>query len=302
MQTLRRFLVAGVLAGVLAGAPWSATAGQTPERGYRFTPPKDLVYNEALSSQLASDLAAARHYDGLKTTLGAEAYVSEQGYAFYIIWVHATEPATEVALTVRRTFDSLRQAPIDDTSNVQSAELVSWREDVQSKLAVGELEWRHISNETVTRVHVRMFVNAEREPRQLRGECVMSAPDADRLRSRCDAAIAALELTDSNRAELGAVPSSGTLRLSAAADSDPILLVVEAGIDAGASSPPSLRPPTQGAVVYEQPQRTKSKNENANTFLYVGGAILLIVGAYVLTRRSGDEQDRGSGDEEDTSD
>lgn len=288
MHPFPRVPVTAALAAVALAAGATTATAEPPARGYELTTPEWLRYDQPLSLELAHKLSTERHYDGLPTELGVEAYASDDGLAFYVYWVRATEPARDVALAVRRTFDRVRQ---DATASDPNATLVSWREDVSDTLAVGELEWRHETNETVARVVTMMYASADRRPRQVRGECVMRAAELERLRPRCDAALAALTLTDDDRAALGAIPSAGTLRVSDEHDGGPMLVVVEPGLDAGASTGPSLRPPTKGAVLYQPPARSRSNGEQSSTVFYLGGAVLLIIAIYMLTRRPGDEDE-----------
>jgi hypothetical protein len=293
MQAVSRYAVIAFLVALASPA-----AANKIDRGFSFDAPRGLAYNAELSKQLADALAGKSHYDGAKTELGVDAYVAEDGWALYVTWIFATETIDAPALKVRRAFDAIRQSPVDPTAKVQSTEMVSWRENVTDELATGELEWRHISNETVTMVKSSMWLRPPGWLRQVRAECVMPAPRADELRARCGDAFARLKIHD-QRTPLGAIPSAGELRVRPPGDDGDMLLVVEGGVDAGAErAQPSMRAPTEGGVMYRQPETSGSEGGRDNTILYLGGAILLVVAIYMAMRGRGDAAPQEDDDSE----
>ena len=251
--------------------------------GYHIDLPAGWDYDREAATALASRLLQERHYDGLRVDLGADAYISSDGGLLYVTWVHASEPADEPELRVRRAFDGMRRGPAAAAAD-GTAELVSWKEDVRDSLAAGELEWRHSSNQTVTLVRALLWVSPDRHLRQVRAECVMRADRVEALRPACARTLASLTTTvpAAERGSLGAVPASGELRLAApGGDAGAMLLVVESGDDTSGQA--SLRAPTEGGVLYQEPERRESGPDRR--LLLVGGAILLAVAVYFTTRR-----------------
>jgi hypothetical protein len=247
-----------------------------------------------LGARLAVQLAAQRQLDGLAVDLGVDAYASHGGAMLYVTWLRAREPADEPALRVRRAFDELRAAPQHASPLVGSAEIVSWRETVAASLAEGQLVWRHLSNETETRVRALMWMSPDRLLRQVRAECVLATPATSAAATACDAALGSLRLTiaAAQRGALGVVPGAGSLQISPTPELAPEIEIDPAPPPDDQPAPadvghglPELAPPTQGAVLYQAPPAPRPARDQ--TLLYVGGAMLLVLGLYLVFRQRG---------------
>ena len=268
MQTLSRNAVIA-LATLLASTA-RADEPAEPEfeyiASYAFGRPPSLEPDHDLSMKLAEALLQEQHFGGLPAMVVADASVSTDLWAFYIFDISATDPAANPEQVVREAFDQLRNG---------SGVVERWDENVTDNLATATMEWRYEQTQSLTIVKSQMWVTSTGAPHQLRGECIMHADKVQELRPKCEEAFAALSIKAPDRGALGQLPTA----------SKPVTQPPRDPVDPTAS--PSLRPPTDGAVLYnKQPAKTPEKD---NTFLYVAGAVLLAVAAYMAMRRSDDD-------------
>lgn len=277
MPTLSRNAVIALatLLASTAGAEVPEVPGFEYVASYEFKRPAALEPDHDLSMSLSETLLQEQHFGGLPALVVADASVAADAWAFYIFDISASDPANQPEQIVRDTFDQLRAG---------SGDVVSWDEKVEDNLATATMEWRYKDTQTLTLLRAHMWVTSAGAPHQLRAECIMRAEQADEIRPKCAAAFAALTVLAPDRGALGPLPTA----------SKP---AVQPGpSDAEPTASPSLRPPTEGVVLYnEQPNKTPKKD---NTFLYVGGAILLAVAIYMAMRRSSDDENaEETGDE-----
>lgn len=263
MQTLPRIalIAAAVSLAPRAGADEPAEPEFHYVAAYEFARPAELKPDHDLSMKLSEGLLQQQHFGGLPAMVVADANVAGDKWAFYIFDISAADRAAEPEKMIRDTFDELRAG---------AGEVVSWDEAVDNDMATATMEGRYADTGTVTRMRSQMWVTAAGAPHQLRAECITSEDNAADVRPKCEAAFAALAVKAPDRGSLGPLPTASKPAMQAPAT------------DAGPSGAPSLRPPTNGAVLYNsEPKKTPEKD---NTFLYVGGAILLIVAVYMVLR------------------
>ncbi len=315
----------------LSAAPRLGAADTGPvadNLGYRLVPPNGWTFDAGRSDDASRALQAQRHYDGLRTSVGADAYVAAEA-ALLVQWIHARDPADNPELLMRRTFDQIRGA-------AGAGQLVSWSEDVRNDIAGARLEWRQRKTGQVTLLRALVFVTDTDELRQVRAECVLSTAASDGVRAACERALASLTLTEATgpRGSIGAVEGAGTLRLSNGTGSqntddpaddparDPIgdavgtspgapAAAAPGDSDEGAGDvaaqapelePPSLYPaPDPGQspprVLYQASGEDQPERSRTDQLMILAGAVLLVVAIYMTARgrrRRGGPDDTGA--------
>jgi len=326
-------LAACAVAAALVATPVAAEPAPIAESlGYAVEVPAGWAFDVDRSNAISRGLGAERHYDGLRTNVGADAYVGDRA-SLFVQWIHARDKVDggrALELVMRRTFDQIR-------ARAAEGELVSWREDVREDLAEGNLEWSDPDGRVVTLVRAFVFATDDDRLRQVRVECVYSA-DKPGDRPRCEAALASLALTEATgpRGSIGAIPGAGTLRLSGDGDAPPSISVEaepnggaanEGGTDTAADGTdtaadadngadrlvldaPSLGPAGDASgdgapprVLYQAPKKGERGRDRTHQLITLIGAILVAAAVYAYLRerrRSPRRRDDSGGDDPDT--
>jgi len=170
---------------------------------------------------------------------------------------------------------------VASSPEASATEELKYTESVNDNMAEASLEWRHLSNETMSLVRAFAWVSAQGAPRLLKGECVVSTTDGKAppaVESACREALAALSaaVSPQERGALGSLPA-GVAPTAPASDE----IVPPSGSEPAAEGEKPA-PDTVGAapegkqkVLYTGPPAEPKSDSMSKWFLVLGGALLL---------------------------
>ena len=293
-----RSLGVGALAGLaLAAAGVSPALGQdaapSPRPAWlRGSPPAGWVEMPSLSRSVGVSLRQSAPLGDLATRSGALAHAERGVGAFYLSWIEADAPAPDGPAAIRVALDRVRHARLASSPDAQSTEELAHAEVVEGGVARADLTWRHVSNETLSRVRARAWLSPDGKPRLAVAECVVgtsggAAPLA--VEKTCDAALASMEVAvpDGQRGALSAVPPA------VAEPGGERGVVSEALALPGAltSGPPPATvgpagPAADGPVLYSGPAREEERS--SSRWMVILGALLVLASltAFMRARRA----------------
>ena len=278
----------------VAGGPPVGSAAQPA--GLTATPPPGWTEMPGLAKSVATALEQSGSFGALRGRAGARAWARPGTGAFYLSWLVAGRPAEPPEAAVRRAFDRLREARVAASPQARSTEELRYADGVDDGVAEAHLEWRHLSNETMSLVRALAWVSPAGVPTLAKAECVIGAPGGTAppaVVARCRTALASLSLSLSlpagSRGSLSALaPSTPPAEQRFAVDAPP------GGADSvdgqghgGASGPATLGAvPTgaEGHVLYRGPAPRQHARGMSGWLIAIGVGILLI--AVLVTVRS----------------
>jgi hypothetical protein len=303
MRGLAALTIAALAAlSVAASAPGGRRI-DLPEAGASFTPPSGWTEDPGLARSVGrafateAELVGAR---GQKLRTGERAWTSPESTAgkgvLHVQWIVATRTtaAADIPALVRAELDDTRERPRFTTIPRGSFELVAWNEAVDGAVAWGQLEFRHLDNETRTLVRRTLFVDALAHLHELRVECVMTdgeaakrAGDALAPRTGCEAAMAGLHVDgQASLLALGDVPGQGGIRVTGGEnlppeeDDRP-----DGGLELKAVAPNAASAGVPTVPIQEPPPAAGSPGK-LPTLLVVGGVVILVmVVAFGMTKK-----------------
>jgi hypothetical protein len=230
---------------------------------------------------VATTLQQSGAFGDKNATAGARAYAKQGTGAFYLSWLYADQPVDDPAQAVRRALDKVRDSRVASSPEAGSTEELAYREQLDGGMAEIRLDWKHLSNETLTLVRAFAWTSAAGAPHLMKAECVIStvggaaAPEVEAAcRTALDAARVAL--AGDQRGRLAALPPSS---LAGPADSP-------AATDSARAPQDSLGPAPSGdqKVLYQGPPPEPKRDRSSRWFILVGAALLLL--ALYLTQRA----------------
>jgi hypothetical protein len=269
-----------------------------PDAGVSFQPPAGWSEDPTLARQVGRTFTTEAELVGaptIKLRTGARAWTSpaeaaEKGVV-HLLWMVAEEASPDIPATVRAQLDDARQRPRLTTIPGRSFELVSWNEQVEGKLAWGEIEWRHLENETRTLARTTLFVDAAGRVHEIRVECVMAdgagaVIAGDRLapRTGCEAAMKGVApLAEAALKSLGDVPGQGALKVTGDALVDEPVRV-DGGLELRTPTPGASVMPSTPPHIVEKPE--PAENQRFSRMLLVGGgAVVILALAFTMGRK-----------------
>ena len=270
---------AGALAqGKAAPLPKPAWAKASPPKGWNELP--------GLARSVAVTLEQSRSFGDLRGRAGAQAFAQPGTGAFYLSWLVADKPAPDKVAALRSALDAVRHSRIAASPDARSTEEIKYSEVVNENLAEAVLEWRHVSNETMSLVRAFAWVSPAGAPRLYKGECVVSTTDGKppaEVEAACREALAGLSaaVPAGERGALGDLPAG-----AAAPPPSPDELV-PAGEPPAADpvpAPGTVGPPPAGdpKILYTGPPEPKS--DSMSKWFVALGAVLLLAGLYLSYR------------------
>lgn len=295
-------LVVGALAAALAlAAPAEAVAQTRPlapseattrPAWLRGSAPSGWRGQAGLARSVGTGLRQSAPLGRGATRAGAEAYVQPGAGAFYLSWLEAEAAAPEA---VRGAFDRLRERRLASSPEARSTEELRYEERVADGVAIAELEWRHLSNETLSAARAFAWLTTAGAPRLAVAECVLSTRGGQvpaEVDAACRAALGSVAIAVAP-AERGSVAALGQARVPVEAERDSIdpgVLAPGAALDpaavdrAGRASPPTLGPAPgePGRVLYRGP--TPEPDTSRRWLVMIGAAI--VIAAFYLTIRT----------------
>lgn len=244
-------------------------------------PPAGWVENPALSRSVATALRQARPFGELPSRSRAIAYVQPGVGAFYLAWLVVDAPAPDGTAAVRGALDHLRESRVLSSPQANSTEELAYSEELADGMARARLEWRHVSNETLSLVASAVWLSADGKPRLASAECVASTSDGKTpaaVDKACRDAVAtfAVAVPPAERGALANLPAGKPV---AEPEPEPPAKISDR------PSPPSMGPARPGAgdhVLYTGPPA--AEREGANRWLVMLGVGLLAAAAYLTLR------------------
>ena len=240
------------------------------------TPPSGWAADAALARSVGTALRQGHAFGELPGHAGAVAHVQRGVGAFYLAWLEADQVARLPAEAVRGALDHVRESRLISSPEARSTEELRYVERVAGGVAGSELEWRHVSNETLSLVRGFAWVTADGKPRLGTAECVVSteggkAPAA--VESACREALASVAVTvpDAQRGALAALPPSRV----EAGDEERLAL--------GAGRPPARQPGVGpaapgagGRILYHGPAPAEEPRTMGRWIAVVGAALIAL--------------------------
>jgi len=286
----RGVLAVAALVALPAASALAQRKGPLPKPSWaRATPPKGWNELPGLAKSVSLTLEQSHPFGELRGRAGAQAFADPGTGAFYLSWLVADKPATDKVEVLRSALDSVRHSRVASSPDARSTEELKYSESVKENMAEAVLEWRHISNETMSLVRAFAWVSPAGAPHLLKGECVVSTTDGKAppaVEAACREALAAMT-ADVPAAERGAL---GDLPAGAAAPppSDEI-----APVEPGAAAPPGGQPSGAGTVGAAPPGDQKvlyagppaaPKGDSMNKWFVALGGLLLAAGLFLTWR------------------
>ncbi|HEY8143500.1 MAG TPA: hypothetical protein VIG06_12545 [Kofleriaceae bacterium] len=255
----------------------------------KATPPKGWNELPGLAKSVAVTLEQSSSFGEVRGRAGAQAFAEPGTGAFYLSWLVADKPAPDKAAALRNALDAVRHSRIASSPDARSTEEITYTEVLNENLAEAVLEWRHVSNETLSMVRAFAWVSATGAPRLLKGECVVSTTDGKAppaVEAACRQALAALS-ADVPAAERGAIGDLPAGTAAPAPGPDEVVPAQPPAEGTPAATPPSDTigtPPTgDQKVLYTGPPAEPKSDSMSKWFLVLGGALLL-AGLYLTWR------------------
>lgn len=281
--------LAVVLAMLPAAGAVAQGKGPLPKPPWaKASPPKGWNELPGLAKSVSVTLEQSRAFGDVRSRAGAQAFAQPGTGAFYLSWLVADKAAPDKAGALRSALDAVRHSRIAASPDARSTEELKYSETVNENLAEAVLEWRHVSNETMSLVRAFAWVSPAGAPRLYKGECVVSTTDGKApaaVEAACRQALAGLT---------AAVPAAerGALADLPAGESAPTLSVDE--VASAAAAPPAAREPpspdTIGAapsgdqkILYTGPTPAPKSDSMSKWFVALGAALLL-AGIYLTWR------------------
>jgi hypothetical protein len=291
---MTRIGAAAALLAVLVPAASAGAQGKGPlprPAWAKGSPPKGWNELPGLAKNVSVTLEQSGSFGELRGRAGAQAFAEPGTGAFYLSWLVADKPAPDKAAALRSALDAVRHSRIAASPDARSTDEVKYSESVNQEIAEATLEWRHVSNETMSLVRAFAWVSPSGAPRLFKGECVVSTTDGKAppaVEAACREALAALvaEVPAGERGALGELPAGAAAPATSAGD----LLPGEpppAGGPAADAPPPATvgaAPPGDQKVLYTGPPPEPKSDSMSRWFLILGGALLL--GGLYLTWRA----------------
>lgn len=282
MRPMGRRCVALALAMLPAASALAQGKGPLAKPAWvKASPPKGWNELPGLARSVATTLEQSRSFGDLRGRAGAQAFAQPGTGAFYVSWLVADQPAPDAVQALRSALDAVRQSRVASSPEASATEELKYTESVNDNLADSSLEWRHLSNETMSLVRALAWVSPQGAPRLLKGECVVSTTDGKAppaVDSACREALAALsaQVPPAERGALGALPAAAPATAPASEEIVPS--------DPNAGSPAAdekAAPDTVGAapegkqkVLYTGPPPAPKGDSMSRWFVILGGALL----------------------------
>jgi hypothetical protein len=268
----------------------------------RGSAPSGWREQAGLARSVGTGLRQSAPFGRAPTRAGAAAYVQPGSGAFYLSWLEAEAPAPDA---VRGAFDRLRERRLASSPQARSTEELRYDERVGDGVAIAELEWRHLSNETLSVVRAFAWLTPAGAPRLAVAECVLGTGGGQvpaTVDAACRGALGSVAIAVAP-SERGALASLGQAREPIEAERDalepgavapgPAALASGAALDpaavdrAGRASPPTMGPAPgePGRVLYRGPA---PEPDSSRRWLVMIGAGVVIAAFYltIRTRRS----------------
>jgi hypothetical protein len=255
----------------------------------KVSPPKGWAEMATLAKGVSTTLEQSHSFGELRARAGAQAFAQPGTGAFYVSWLVADQPATDAVQVLRGALDAVRQSRVASSPEASATEELKYTESVQGNMAESVLEWRHLSNETMSLVRAFAWVSPQGAPRLLKGECVVSTTDGKAppaVESACREALAALSaaVSPQERGALGSLPA-GVAPTASASDE-----IVQPSGNEPAADGEKPAPDTVGAapegkqkVLYTGPP-PPSKGDSMSKWFVILGGVLLVAGLYLTYR------------------
>jgi len=284
-----RRVVAVALAVLPAASALGQGKGPLPRPAWvKATAPKGWNELPSLAKGVSTTLEQSRSFGELRARAGAQAFAQPGTGAFYVSWLVAEQPAPDAVQALRGAFDAVRQSRVASSPEASATEELKYAESASDNMAEASLEWRHLSNETMSLVRAFAWVSPQGAPRLLKGECVVSTTDGKAppaVESACREALTALSaaVPAAERGPLAALPAGAP----AVAPTTDEIVPSEPGAETDQAKP---APDTVGAapdgkqkVLYTGPPPAAKGDSMSKWFVILGGA-LLVVGLYLTYR------------------
>ncbi|HWM85676.1 MAG TPA: hypothetical protein VNO33_07555 [Kofleriaceae bacterium] len=268
-----------------AKAPATArpAAGQQPA-WLQGAAPAGWSEEPSLGRSVGTALRQSGAFGELKARAGAVAHVQRGAGAFYVSWLEADAPATLPAKTVRAGLDSIRESRVVSSPEARSTEELRYEEKLAGGMATAVLEWRHVSNETLSLVRSAAWLSADGKPRLAAAECVVgtSGGKADpAVETACRVALAtfAVAVPPAERGALAALPPSQV-------EAAPRLALGDGEVSAAGGQPPTVGPApadSEGRVLY---RGSPAEEQDGTSKWIILFGVALLLGAFFVTLRA----------------
>ncbi len=252
----------------------------------KATAPKGWNELPSLAKSVSTTLEQSRAFGELRARAGAQAFAQPGTGAFYVSWLVADQPAPDAVQALRGALDAVRQSRVASSPEASATDELEYAESVADNMADATLEWRHLSNETMSLVRAFAWVSPQGAPRLLKGECVVSTTDGKAppaVESACREALAALSaaVPPAERGALGALPAAAP----AVAPTADEVVPSEPGTDQARPAPDTMGAAPEGKqkVLYTGPPPA-AKGDSMNKWFVILGGALLVVGLYLTYR------------------
>jgi len=238
---------------------------------------------------VSTTLEQSRSFGELRARAGAQAFAQPGTGAFYVSWLVAEQPAPDAVQALRGAFDAVRQSRVASSPEASATEELKYAESASDNMAEASLEWRHLSNETMSLVRAFAWVSPQGAPRLLKGECVVSTTDGKAppaVESACHEALAALSaaVPKGERGALGALPAAAAPTAPASEEVvPPSEEVVPPDGEKPAPDTVGAAPEGKQKVLYTGPPPAPKGDSMSKWFVILGGA-LLVAGLYLTYR------------------
>jgi hypothetical protein len=302
----------GLALAAAVGLPLAVRA-QAVERGLaprpawlEGAPPDGWAEMAGLARTIATGLLQSAPFGALPGQAGAAAHVERGAGAFYLSWLEAERAGPAAAGAVRGALDRLRENRMVSSPEASSTEELRYAEEMADGLVEIELEWRHLSNESLSLMRGFAWLSSDGKPRLAVAECVVGTRDgaaAPAVEKSCRDALAsvAVVVPPAQRGALTALPpgraGAGAERF-ALGGGEP---ATGAAADPATSRPGSPRPPAVGPagpggrVLYRGPD-APDKDSTSEWFILLGAG--LVIAALTITVRARRAQTAGRGDDD----
>ncbi|HTE50537.1 MAG TPA: hypothetical protein VK698_06700 [Kofleriaceae bacterium] len=274
----------------------SGSASASPRPAWLAgSPPAGWSEIASLSRSVGISFRQSAPFGDLPGRAGALAHAERGVGAFYLSWMEADQAAPGGAEAIRGAFDRLRAGRAVSSPEASSTEEIRYAERVDAGIAVADLEWRHVSNETLSLVRAFAWLSADGKPRLAAAECVVSTTDGKpppAVEKTCRDALGSVSIAGpaAGRAALTALPpgraEGGGERL-AVGESGAAAAAGEPPGTAGRSSPQAtvgpVSPGANGRVLYRGPG-SSSEEGSSSRWLITLGALLVVVALYLVVR------------------
>src|SRR5690606_38505582 len=156
-------------------------AGPDGARRFTVSPPPGWDRYPELTDHARVLLARGDPLEGER--YGVEAWAAPGQGSLHVSWVEGAKPAAGAGpeALVRAGFDRIRAGRTAAAAAPSTAE-TAYREGVADGVAALHLEWRHLSNETVTLTRALAWADRERRVQLVRADCVFARSAAAEAR------------------------------------------------------------------------------------------------------------------------